>query len=157
MVACLQKPQHPWETTKKKIQNTLLSPSMCCLCAKDEETLDHLFLHCPFTRKAWYTLFGIFDLELCLPSKIDRWMIEGLNFRGYSPKGNILWKCATRSLLWSIWKERNSRIFDDRFNSFDSFWTVVQHTASWWSTNYTKHFCNYSLSMIFNNWKAIMS
>ena len=69
----------------------------------------------------------------------------------------ILWKCASRSLLWSIWKERNSRIFEDRFNSFDSFWTVVQHTASWWSTKYTKHFCNYSLSMIFNNWKAIMS
>ena len=77
------------EKLQRKIQNTLISPSMCCLCAKDEETLDHLFLHCPFTKKAWNTLFGIFDLELCLPSKIDSWMIEGLNIRGYSPKGNI--------------------------------------------------------------------
>ena len=30
------------------------------------------------------------------------------------------------------------------------------NTTSWWSTNYTKHFCNYNLSMIFNNWKAII-
>ena len=30
------------------------------------------------------------------------------------------------------------------------------NTTFWWSTNYTKQFCNYNLSMIFNNWKAII-
>ena len=72
---------------------------------------------------------------------------------------DIPMKCfgTSRSLLWCIWKERNSRIFEDSYNSFDSFWNVLQHTASWWSTNYTKHFCNYSLSTYFNNWKAIIS
>ena len=93
------------------IQYTVLSPSMCCLCFKGEETLDHIFLHCLFTRKAWNTLFRIFYLELCLPSKVDSWLIEGLNIRGYSLKRNMLWRCATRSLLWYIWKERNRRIF----------------------------------------------
>ena len=32
------------EKLQKKVQNTTLSPSMCCLCFKEEETLDHLFL-----------------------------------------------------------------------------------------------------------------
>ena len=47
----------------------MLNSSMCCLCFKEEESLDHLFLHCLFTRKAWNTLFRIFYLELYLPSK----------------------------------------------------------------------------------------
>ena len=38
---------------------------------------------------------------------------------------------------------------------YDSFWTVVQCLASWWS-KYTKYFCNYSLSMAFNNWKSLI-
>ena len=83
----------------------MLSSSMCCLCFKEEETLDHLFLHCLFTRKAWNTSFRIFDLELCLPSKVDSWMLEELDIRGYSPKGNILWRCATRPFVVHLERE----------------------------------------------------
>ena len=72
------------EKLQKKFQYTMLSPSMCRLCFKEEETLDHLFLHSLFTRKAWNTLFRTFDLELCLPSKFDSWLIEEFNIRGYS-------------------------------------------------------------------------
>ena len=68
----------------------MLSPPVCCLCFKDEEILHHLFFHCLFTRKAWNILFIIFYLEFCLPSKVDSWMLKGLDIRDYSPKGNIL-------------------------------------------------------------------
>ena len=129
---------------------------MCCLSFNDKETLDRLFLFCVLLTKAWNMLFRIFYTEFCLPNKVDSWMLEGLNRRGFSSKGNILWRCASRSLLRFFWKEKKSRIFKDNYNSFDSFWTVFQHPVSWWSTNYTKHFCNYSLSMIFNNWMTLI-
>ena len=51
----------------------------------------------------------------------------------------------------SLWNERNSRPFEDKCASFNSFWMVVQHTTSWWCMNYTKFFCNYGLFMNFNN------
>ena len=35
-------------------------------------------------------------------------------------------------------------------------WVLVQHTASWWCTDYTKLFCNYRLLMITNNWRALL-
>ena len=56
---------------KKKIQHTMFSFWMCCLCFKEEENLDHLFLPCIFTRKAWNTSFRIFNSETCLLNKVD--------------------------------------------------------------------------------------
>lgn len=32
----------------------LLSPSLCVLCRKHSENLDHMFLHCPFSLTLWH-------------------------------------------------------------------------------------------------------
>lgn len=39
------------EKLQRKCPNWSISPSVCCLCLKGVETLDHLFLHCPFATK----------------------------------------------------------------------------------------------------------
>ena len=103
---------------QRKLHYATLNPSMCCLCFRNEETLDQLFLHCEFVMKGWSFLFRILNLDCCLPSKTASWMLDGVNSKAFRPKGNILWRCTNRSLLWSIWNERNSRIFDDKYNSF---------------------------------------
>jgi len=64
-----------------------------------------------FAGKGWSLSFEIFGLACFLPKKIDDWMMEGLDFPVYGGKGKILWKCASCSFLWCLWKERNSRIF----------------------------------------------
>lgn len=35
-----------------------LSPNVCALCFKDEETYSHLFLHCSVARKMWLRLMA---------------------------------------------------------------------------------------------------
>lgn len=111
---------------QRKFANTMLGPSMCCLCLKAEESLDHFFLHRDFAKKGWNLLFRPFGLGCCLPNKVDDWLPDGLDCNAFGDKGKILWRCATRSLLWCLWKERNSRVFEDKYASFDSFWIVVQ-------------------------------
>lgn len=75
----------------KKNSSTLHSILRCAaFCFNDKETLDDLFLHRAFAMKAWNMLFRIFNLEFCLLSKVDSWVLEGLNGKGFSPKGNIL-------------------------------------------------------------------
>lgn len=63
----------------RKLQYSSLSPSVCFICLKNEEAIDHLFLHCDFAMRRWILLFRNFGLECCLPSKFAGWMIDGLD------------------------------------------------------------------------------
>uniref|UniRef100_A0A2N9G1C3 Reverse transcriptase domain-containing protein n=1 Tax=Fagus sylvatica TaxID=28930 RepID=A0A2N9G1C3_FAGSY len=38
--------------------------SWCCLCKVDGETVDHLLLHCPFSREVWDMIFALFGSPL---------------------------------------------------------------------------------------------
>lgn len=53
------------------------------------------------------------------------------------------------------WKERNARIFSDKFSSFDYFCDVVQFTASNWCDQ-LKIFCNYSTYTIGLDWRVFV-
>ena len=74
---------------QRKFPNCNLSPSMCPLCQKEAETLDHIFLLCEFASKGWNRIFYIFGLDGCLPLQIDDWMMEGLNRGSFCEKGRI--------------------------------------------------------------------
>lgn len=50
---------------------------MSCLCLRELETIDHLFLHFDFTSKG-RTVLNTFGLDSCLPKKIDDLIMDGL-------------------------------------------------------------------------------
>jgi hypothetical protein len=44
---------------KKKKKNIILV-SWCCLCKGDGQSVDHLLLHCPFSREIWDMVLALF-------------------------------------------------------------------------------------------------
>jgi hypothetical protein len=44
--------------------------SWCCLCKMDGEIVDHLLLHCPFSREVWDMIFALFGVHWVMPGKI---------------------------------------------------------------------------------------
>ena len=40
---------------------------------------------------------------------------------------NTLWLLLPRILFWSLWKERNKRIFKNKSSSLDSIWDIIFH------------------------------
>lgn len=81
-------------------------------------------------RKKRYSLFEEFGVAFSLLKSINVWLLEMCDGIFINERGKIVWRCATCSLLWSLWKERNNRLFEDKFSCFESFWILVQHNAS---------------------------
>jgi hypothetical protein len=42
----------------------------CCLCNKDGESLDHLFLHCSMAKQLWDSILTLFGLNWVMPRTV---------------------------------------------------------------------------------------
>lgn len=69
--------------------------------------------------------------SICLNHKINDLITK--NFGGMILRGKdyILWNCAAHALLWLIWKETNSRLFEGKTTLVNSFCDSLRHTSSW--------------------------
>ena len=48
----------------------ILGPSRCSLCEEEEESVDHIFLHCPYSSSWWKWLYSILGIQLEFPKSI---------------------------------------------------------------------------------------
>jgi hypothetical protein len=80
-----------------------------------EETADHLFLACVFSREVWTHFIN--SLNILLPPSmtelISNWMaLSPFSLRKKNlPK--ICWMWLPNFLSWKLWLERNNRIFHE--------------------------------------------
>jgi len=90
-----------------------IGPSRCPMCREEEETINHLFNSCEWANHLWSWMEG----TLCATNR-DRGSIFNtiLNWRSIfsnNQRVNNIWKIMPGFLLWTVWKERNRRIFQD--------------------------------------------
>ena len=84
----------------------------CYMCNCNCESVDHLFLHCPVALELWNMVFSLFGVYWVMPlSAVGLFACWQGRF-GHHRNGD-LWRVVPHCLLWCIWKERNSRCFED--------------------------------------------
>lgn len=95
---------------KKRISRS----NMCPIREVEDETLEHIFLLCPWTTPIW------FSLETCsVPtrentSNMAAWLDNFLDPSNLNyPRAHNHYATVFQS-LWEIWKGRNSKIFVDK-------------------------------------------
>ena len=83
------------------------------MCLKEEESIDHLFLHCHWVSTLWFLALSLMGISWVQPSNVnddlvawrrrlkDRW-VHGI------------WKLIPLAIWWCTWKERNRRIFEGK-------------------------------------------
>jgi hypothetical protein len=81
-------------------------PGMCYLCKSDLESIDHIFIHCAFTKAVWekiitrggykHTWSGR-SLEICIQEWFENKSVPTV---------------LAAHLCWNIWLERNLAIFE---------------------------------------------
>jgi hypothetical protein len=101
----------------------------CCFC-DHEETVQHLFIECPFAKIIW-TIVHI-ALNITPPSIINHLFGTWLNGISKSEKVNI--RVGVCALIWTIWHVRNEFIFNEsKFLSFLQVIPLATHWIHMWS------------------------
>jgi hypothetical protein len=83
----------------------------CCLCKNHWETGDHLLLHCEIASALWCFVLQSFGIQWVIPATVIDLLFGWYNWFGKLNSG--VWNLVLLCLMWSLWKERNRRIFED--------------------------------------------
>jgi hypothetical protein len=89
----------------------------CCMCRCDGETVDHLLLHCSAAQKLWNFVFVSFRVHWVLPRQVVDLLFGWYNWFG--KHHSHIWNLIPMCLMWTVWRERNSRTFEDMSSSPD--------------------------------------
>ena len=87
------------------------------LCLVEEESIDHILLHCGLARSLWSLLFSLFGVSWVLPSSIREALLGWLG-PCVGKERRKVWRSAPLCLFWIVWKERNSRAFENVEHTF---------------------------------------
>ena len=89
----------------------------CCMCRCEGEIVDHLLLHCHVVQKLWNYVFGAFHIHWVMPWRVVDLFLGWRNWFG--KHHSHIWNLIPLCLMWTVWRERNSRTFEDVSSSFD--------------------------------------
>ena len=98
--------------------------STCCFCGS-QETIEHLFISCPFARLLWRIVNFAFDLPP--PANVTNMFGNWLN--GVDKKSKARIRIGVSALCWSIWRCRNDIIFNK--NKTFNLLQVIHMVAHW--------------------------
>ena len=105
----------PWNrvlTTDQLKRRGWNMPNRCFLCKEEEETNDRLFLFCNKASMLWNLIFSLFDVQWVLHSTV-RGNLLGWNGAFVGKRRAKAWRDGPLCLMWTLWKERNGRAFND--------------------------------------------
>jgi hypothetical protein len=85
--------------------------SWCCMCCCNGETVEHLLLHCHVAGALWNWIFEAFGIFWVMSGTVAELLHSWWN--GLGRHSSDIWNLIPACLMWTIWKERNHRTFED--------------------------------------------
>ena len=76
----------------------------CFLCCVEEESIDHILIHCTKARVLWELLFAIFEVNWVLPLSVRDTLLGCRGFNMDKKRRNV-WKAAPLCLFWAVWRK----------------------------------------------------
>ena len=131
-----------------------LSPNRCVMCKLDSESIHHLFFQCHFARSLWVKVFNEFGLHFEMLHNLLHLLQQGTKKR-WKKSIETLWICAVWAVTWATWKERNSRIFTEKYVSIFNLWDKILFWVGIWVKTLSV-FKNISLTDLSMGWKFLL-
>ena len=125
-----------------------MCPGRCVLCKMDNESLDHLFLHCQKAAGVWSHLW-VMPLHCKDIFQVD------MRLWGSGKRRKKLWNTAVIALCWSILLERNIEIFDSVEGSAEAIWERIKFWVVQ-SVSKTKELKDVLFLDLVRSWSALL-
>uniref|UniRef100_A0A2N9I206 Reverse transcriptase zinc-binding domain-containing protein n=1 Tax=Fagus sylvatica TaxID=28930 RepID=A0A2N9I206_FAGSY len=103
----------------------------CCMCCCDGETVAHLLLHCSLARMLWSFVFTAFGIHWVIPRSVVDLLLGWRNWFGKHQSS--IWNLVPSCLMWSVWRERNARTFENTCRSADQLQELFVNSLYDWS------------------------
>ena len=84
----------------------------CFLCEEEEETIDHLLIHCSRARMLWNLFLAITDYNWVFPLTVCQFLLAWQS-ASVGKKWKRVWLAAPLCLFWTLWNERNREAFEN--------------------------------------------
>jgi hypothetical protein len=94
------------------ITSTLASKDVTGKWGDREREETERFLHCDVARVVWSFFYGLFGVEWVMPRSVLDLLSAWGTLLGRGPVHRV-WKQVPLCVLWGLWRERNSRLFED--------------------------------------------
>jgi hypothetical protein len=102
-------------TSERLQRHNLQSNGPCALCSQEAGTIHHLLLSCIYAKEVWYKLLRRVGFWYLMPVQqplmAGWWIQQWKRVAKELPKGLDTFVCL---VCWSIWKERNARVFNNK-------------------------------------------
>jgi hypothetical protein len=89
----------------------------CCMCKNDDESVDHLFIHCGTAQMLWNLVLRSVGIDWVFPSCVLDLLFGWWNWFGKSFSG--VWNLIPSCLIWTIWWECNNCTFENKEVTMD--------------------------------------
>ncbi|KAK3220416.1 hypothetical protein Dsin_014386 [Dipteronia sinensis] len=108
------------------------TPSLLCpICNEGEETIDHLFLLCPWSWKLWKYCMDWWEVVSYMNNSLKNWFL-GWSGLSISAKERRAWNTLFFTTTWTIREARNQMVFNGKSTDFSQAADTVKFRVAWW-------------------------
>ncbi|KAK7386980.1 hypothetical protein VNO78_27402 [Psophocarpus tetragonolobus] len=93
----------------------LVNSPLCPICGTEPETVEHVFLFCPWTRPLWFGSDFHWCIDVSTAQNFQLWLYQKLVeiHRVYPENANQVY-AQVGSICWAIWKGRNEFVLEGK-------------------------------------------
>ncbi|KAK2408860.1 hypothetical protein QL285_044338 [Trifolium repens] len=116
--------------------------SRCLFCEEEEETIEHLFLHCNFSWKVWMDVLKWWNVFLPMAASHVNWFEALLGVLSGGFKGK-LWITSCFVVFYSLWDQRNKLAFENKKMEWLELAYLIKMRVGFWMKGWCPS-CPYS-------------
>ncbi|XP_026458414.1 uncharacterized protein LOC113358916 [Papaver somniferum] len=127
----------------------------CILCGDSNESQDHILLHCKVAHRIWMAVTPNHHWSWVFPNTLYSFA-HTWSHNKLTQSGKIVWDLLPVAMIWVLWRERNRRTFEERYNfktDLDLITYVKALVLSWATANGKKIHLNFSNTV--TNWEIV--